>query len=58
MQRYSSVMQEVCQKHGVHFLNIMALNNEDFEDGLHPNATGHQKIFEQVKDFLEEQNWI
>ncbi|MDP4009305.1 MAG: GDSL-type esterase/lipase family protein [bacterium] len=58
IQRYSSVMQEMCQKHSVHFLDTVALNNEDFEDGLHPNAMGHQKIFEQVKDFLEKQDWI
>ena len=31
---------------------------EDFDDGLHPNAQGHRKIFEKVKDFLVENKWI
>ena len=31
---------------------------EDFEDGLHPNTSGHEKIFGQVRDFLTEKKWI
>lgn len=58
IQKYSEAMKEVCEKHGVLFLNIAPLENEDFEDGLHPNAAGHQKIFEQVKIFLEAQGWV
>jgi len=34
------------------------LDNNDFDDGLHPNAQGHEKIFNQVKDFLIEKGWI
>ncbi len=34
------------------------LEKEDFDDGLHPNAAGHEKIFEQVRDFLIEKRWI
>ncbi len=33
-------------------LDIEKLQDDEFEDGLHPNAKGHQKIFLQVRDFL------
>jgi lysophospholipase L1-like esterase len=39
-------------------LDVGLLNNEDFDDGLHPNTEGHQKIFEKVKNFLVENGWI
>ena len=51
-------MGEVCQKNGVHFLHIEPIGNEDFDDGLHPNAQGHEKIFFQVRDFLMQEKWI
>lgn len=34
------------------------LSDEDFNDGLHPNATGHEKIFAKVREFLIEKGWI
>ena len=34
------------------------LANEDLEDGLHPNASGHEKIFIKVRDFLAKHKWI
>lgn len=58
IMKYSGIMQEVCKKNNVLFLDIKPLNNNDFEDGLHPNATGHEKIFIQVKDRLIENKWI
>jgi lysophospholipase L1-like esterase len=54
IKRYSEIMKEVCRASNVPFLEIFGLlDNEDLEDGLHPNAHGHQKIFKAVKDFLE-----
>lgn len=58
IQKYSRVMQEVCEEQGILFLDISPLDNEDFDDGLHPNAKGHEKIFNQVRDFLVEKQWI
>ena len=55
---YSRVMERVCKENGVLFLDIAPLENSDFEDGLHPNANGHEKIYKQVKMFLVEQKWI
>lgn len=58
IEKYSKIMEEVCKENSIPFLDIGLLNNEDFDDGLHPNAEGHRKIFTKVKDFLVENNWI
>lgn len=55
---YNEALREVCQKHGVLSLELPILEDADFEDGLHPNASGHQKIFVTVNTFLTEQGWI
>lgn len=50
---YNNIIKKVCEKEEIPFIDI--LNNmidEDFYDGLHPNSSGHQKIFEIVKGFL------
>ncbi len=58
IRRYIDMMKGVCQKNNVLFLDLDPLDNQDFDDGLHPNATGHQKIFIQVKDFLSDNQWM
>ncbi len=58
LQKYDAIMKKVCQETGVLFCDIKPLNNEDFYDGLHPNAAGHEKIFVQVRDFLTTHGWI
>ncbi len=50
---YNQKIKEVSNKNKVHYLEIFdLLKNEDFEDGLHPNPQGHQKLFLKVKEFL------
>ncbi len=58
IKKYSDIMKEVCEKNNVPFLDIGLLENSDFDDGLHPNASGHEKIFEKVKEFLISKKWI
>ncbi len=58
IQRYSKIMEEVCKNNEVLFLDIDPLEDDDFNDGLHPNAQGHEKIFQQVKVFLEDKKFI
>ncbi len=53
----SDTLPDVVQ-HGVEFLDIKLLDNQDFDDGLHLNAIGHEKVFNQVRDFLIEKHWI
>ena len=51
---YNSKIKEFCEKNNLKFIEMQGLlNNEDLEDGLHPNAQGHEKMFLRVKDFLE-----
>ena len=46
-------MREVCAEHQVLFLDVFGLlENEDLDDGLHPNVRGHEKLFQRIKDFL------
>src|SRR3989338_2821045 len=59
LKEYNDIMKEVCAGEGVPFCDVFGLlKNEDLADGLHPNAAGHQKLFEKVRDFLTEQKWI
>lgn len=58
IQKYSKLMEDVCRENKVLFLDIGLLSNEDFDDGLHPNAAGHEKIFVQVRDFMTTNKWI
>ena len=58
IKKYSQIMEKVCQENSVLFLDIPELDNSDFDDGLHPNATGHEKIFNITKNFLQTQKWI
>lgn len=56
--KYSQAMEEVCKENEVLFLDIAPLTDNEFDDGLHPNALGHEKIFQQVKEFLSKNKWI
>lgn len=62
VKRYDKVAREVCEEKGVPYLDMMKVfpeaTEEFFVDGLHPNAKGHQRIFQAVKQFLEESKWI
>ncbi len=59
IEKYSKTMKDVCEERNVLFLNIFGLlAKEDLDDGLHPNAAGHKKIFEVVKEFLLENKII
>ncbi len=58
IEKYNRIMEETCLCNGVLFLEMPRLDDGDFDDGLHPNAAGHEKIFAQVRDFLETHGWI
>ncbi len=58
IKKYSKIMEEICRKLDVLFLDVPDLANSEFEDGLHPNVAGHKKIFEVVRDFLIQQRLI
>ncbi|MDP2672145.1 MAG: GDSL-type esterase/lipase family protein [Candidatus Daviesbacteria bacterium] len=59
IKKYNEIMENVCRENNLKYLDIFGLlNKEDFEDGLHPNVIGHEKIFIKVRDFLNENQWI
>ncbi len=55
IKRYNTIIKNTCAKNNVLFIEIFGiLKREDLHyDGLHPNAKGHEKIFQTVKNFLE-----
>ncbi len=56
---YDEKLEEVAGENGIFYLKMIdLLDNEDLEDGLHPNSKGHKKIFDRVKDYLSELEWI
>ena len=55
---YNETMNRVCAELGVLHVSLDPLPLEDFEDGLHANAAGHQKIFEQVLKVLVKEAWV
>jgi lysophospholipase L1-like esterase len=59
IKKYDETMQEVCDQNNILYLDVFGLlNNQDLEDGLHPNTVGHTKVFNKAKDFLIEHKWI
>jgi lysophospholipase L1-like esterase len=63
IKKYNEVIKKVCEENKIYFIEIFEklkeLNYQELlEDGLHPNSSGHQKIFEIVKDFLIKNNLV
>ncbi len=53
LQRYNQTLIDICNENNVNFLSMWdTLNNEDFEDWLHPNSQWHEKIYKKVKEHL------
>lgn len=57
-EHYLQIMKKVCNEEDVDFLELNKLSHDEFDDGLHPNTQGHEKIFIQVKNFLEDKKWV
>ncbi|MFA7118215.1 MAG: GDSL-type esterase/lipase family protein [Sphaerochaetaceae bacterium] len=53
IKKYNNIMKAVCVEHNLLFIDVFGiLEDTDFVDGLHPNASGHQKILEMVQKQL------
>ena len=51
---YDRKLKEMADKTGVLFADVNdKLNDEDFDDGLHPNANGHMKMFSVISKVLD-----
>lgn len=50
IRKYDSVIEKFCQEKKLKYISLRGiLESGDWEDGLHPNAKGHEKIFEIIK---------
>ncbi len=48
-KEYNQIIEEVCKEKNTIYLSVYGiLENSDFEDGLHPNSKGHEKIFQKI----------
>jgi lysophospholipase L1-like esterase len=57
--KYNKVLQDFVSKNNLNFISLDGLlGEEDLPDGLHPNEVGHKKIFEKVKNYLVENNFL
>ncbi|NOZ81990.1 MAG: hypothetical protein GXO63_02460 [Candidatus Micrarchaeota archaeon] len=63
IQKYNEIIKNACNKYGVRFIDLFdEWRRIDYKnllhDGLHPNSNGHKKIFETVKNFLIENEYL
>ena len=59
IENYGKVVKKLASKEKIGFIDLFgSLEDEDLEDGLHPNSKGHEKIFLKVKDYLIENKLI
>jgi len=57
--KFARILERVCVAENMHHISITSVISEgDLPDGLHPDARGHEKIFEKVKEFLVENKII
>jgi len=54
VMKYNSVIEEVCKRNGIHFVNLLDKLNDSslLADGLHPNSKGHRIIFNVLRSYL------
>ena len=53
ISKYNDKIKLLAENINLSFIDLFGnLPTNEFEDGLHPNAKGHQKIFEKVKEIL------
>lgn len=59
IENYDKKLMEAADKNKVEYIRVFgALEKKDLSDGLHPNESGHEKIFLKVKNFLLESKWV
>jgi lysophospholipase L1-like esterase len=57
--KYNSEIEKFCQENGLEFIDMFDLLEEDeLPDGLHPGPEGHEKMFLQVKKFLQNKKFV
>ena len=53
IQKYNTILENIAKETTCSYIDVFWLmNNNDLEDGLHPNTKWHNKIYSKVKEFL------
>jgi len=53
VSQYDAELQQICLTHDVPFIRLIdVLSLDELDDGLHPNAKWHEKIYIKIRDFL------
>ncbi|MEK6894914.1 MAG: GDSL-type esterase/lipase family protein [Nanoarchaeota archaeon] len=59
LQKYGNVIKKLCKENNLGYIDFEEiLSKDDLEDGLHPNSKGHEKIFQHIVKFLEDNNLL
>lgn len=54
IKEYNKAVKSCCEQNNIWYIDVFwILEKEDICDGVHPNATGHKKIYKQVKECLK-----
>ncbi len=49
IEKYDTEIKKICEQNDLLFISTaQIINHSNLDDGLHPNANGHEKIFEKV----------
>jgi len=53
ISKYNEILISIAKLRNLLFVELFgSLENDEFDDGLHPNAKGHKKIYEKVRENL------
>jgi len=60
IEKYNKAIRNVVENEWVHYLDICNILDVklDLDDGIHPNRSGHQKIYTKVKKYINDDLWI
>lgn len=58
-KKYDFLLRKITKDENVFYVSLSGLfDKKDFEDGVHLTSKGHEKLFNKVRDFLEEEKLI
>ncbi len=59
LKKYNDAIKDICNQHDLDFIPLWnILTKEDLFDGLHPNSSGHKKIFNRIDKYLSKKLFL
>jgi lysophospholipase L1-like esterase len=56
---YNKMLKEIAEQEKILFIDMLdVLENKNLEDGMHPTAEGHEKMYIRIRDFLSDNEII